>query len=78
MKKFLIYLLRISACFADSVTMAVLTALMLIPMAYKERGCWAAGGEWLLVMGVFFGTFLITSKIWEKEDMECGRNRKKE
>lgn len=78
MREFFIYLIRIGACFADSVTMAVLAALMLIPMAHKERGYWAVGGEWFLVMGVFFGTFLITNKIWEKEDMECGRERKEE
>lgn len=44
---------------AVAALMAAATAKAVIPMAYEERGGNGMGGEWLLIMAVFCGTYVV-------------------
>lgn len=44
---------------AVAAMMAAATAKAVLPMAYEERGGKGMGGEWLLIMAVFCGTYVV-------------------
>ena len=43
-----------------SLMWAVMSAALLIPAAYTERGYWACGGECLLIVMVFISVLFFT------------------
>lgn len=49
-----------------------ITALTLIPYTLNERGYFAVGGEWIIIVGAVIGTYFF---IYEKKNNKNG-NRK--
>lgn len=50
--------------------------MVLVPMAMKERGYWAIGGEWVGVIFAAMLTFILSKKLLEKNLEEEERMRK--
>jgi len=55
--------MRILKAIASGISAGFLAGMMLIPQAYEERGSWAVGGEWVLIIAIAAGMAYVAAKL---------------
>lgn len=51
-----------------SFSVGTATALLLVPIAYEERGYLAVGGEWFGTVFVIYSTFMLTKYLFKERE----------